>query len=162
MKRLSPATATVVTVCLMFLTPGLAAAEWPTQSGFGLHPSQNLETGLRFPKRYALYNVVTDGNQNALSSSAGRPGYWFADFPWLGLAPESCVLNVFEEDEDKLATSIDADTDFDPLSSFILFRYRNWKLEPFVGIGPSLIFYDLGRERPNSLNHMFLGVFYSF
>ena len=162
MRHLSLAAAILIAFCWMVLTPGLARAEWPTQAGLGLHLSQNEESGLNFVRKYDPEGGNKKEDQNALSFSAARPGYWFEDCPWLGLASEYSVLQPFEENEQSLETSIDADTDFNPLSSFILFRYRNWHFEPFMGIGPTLIISEFGSEKPNSLNNMFLGFFYIF
>jgi hypothetical protein len=162
MRHLSLAAAILIAFCLVFLIPGPAAGEWPTQAGLGLHLSQNEESGLTFARKYDPEGGNKKEDQNALSSSMGRPGYWFEDCPWLGLASESSVLQPFAENEQSLESSIDADTDFDLLSSFILFRCRNWQFEPFMGIGPTLIISEFGSEKPNSANNMFLGFFYIF
>lgn len=161
MQRINFLAAIFIIFALMLLAPpDTTKAEWPTQSETRLHLSRSEESGLSFSRRYFHINGIKD--QDALSSFAGQPAYWFEDLPWLGLASESSVLPTFEGSEERLDTSTDADTDFNPFSSFILFRYQSWRFEPFLGIGPTLITSELGIENRDSLNRMYLGFFYSF
>jgi len=87
------------------------------------------------------------------------PGSYHHVIPWLGIAAEAPLL---QPDEQNQEISIDADTHFDPLSGFLLLRYPNGRLQPFVGIGPTLFVSDLRNDTVDSLRHIFMGIYYSF
>ena len=67
-----------------------------------------------------------------------------------------------QRDEKNQDTSIDADTNIDPLSGFLLLRYPNGRLQPFVGLGPNFFVSDLTNDTVDSLRHMFMGIHYNF
>ena len=91
--------------------------------------------------------------------STTEMGYWFEDVPWLGVTSETSVSATNEVNSE---TSIDADTDFDPSNSFILFRYQDGPFQPFVGVGPTLIISDFGSKNIDSIHHLFMGFHYTF
>ena len=92
-------------------------------------------------------------------TSDGRLSPWSEKITWLGFAAEG---SVWQEDGKDLETSIDADTDSNPMSSFVLIRNPNWRIQPFVGIGPTLIISERGKHKADSLNHIFTGIYYNF
>jgi hypothetical protein len=143
---------------LALMVPNLAAAEWYTDSGFDARIPVNEDVELHFSTLYQDSDLMYFDDASAHSYDE-RLGYWFEDIPWLGVATEAPLLQPDEQNQD---TSIDADTHFDPLSGFLLLRYPNGQLQPFLGIGPTLFISDLRSDTVDSLRHIFMGISYSF
>ena len=140
------------------MTPSLAAAELYTDSGLDLRIPENEDLELHFSTLHEDSDLMysDDASYNSYDEQLG---YWFEDIPWLGIASEAPLLRLDEKNQD---ISVDEDTNFDPLSSLLLLRYPNVRLQPFVGIGPTLFISDLRSDTVDSLRHIFMGVHYSF
>jgi hypothetical protein len=140
------------------MVPNLATAAWYTDSGFDARIPENEDLEVHFSTLYRNSDLRYSDDAPSHSSDE-RLGYWLEDIPWLGVATEAPLLQPDEQNQD---TSIDADTNFDPLSGFLLLRYPNGRLQPFVGIGPTLFISDLRSDTVDSLRHIFMGISYSF
>lgn len=157
-KRLSLPLVILMVMAFALMAPSLATAEVYADSGLDLRIAENEELELHFSTFYEDTDLMHT-NDASYNSYEEQLGYWFEDIPWLGIASEAPLL---EQDEQGQETSIDADTNFDPLSGFLLFRYPNGQLQPFVGIGPTLFISDLRSDKVDSLHHIFMGIYYSF
>jgi hypothetical protein len=140
------------------MAPSLATAELYTDSGLDLWIPEHEDLQLHFSTLYEDSDLLHSDDAFYNSYDEHR-GYWFEDIPWLGIASESPLLRLDEKDQD---ISIDEDTNLDPLSGFLLLRYPNGRLQPFVGIGPTLFVSDLRSDTVDSLRHIFMGIHYSF
>ena len=140
------------------MAPSLATAELYTDSGTYLRIPENQELELHFSTLYEDSDLMYSDDVS-YNSYDEQLGYWFEDIPWLGIASEAPLL---QPDEQNQEISIDADTNFDPLSGFLLLRYPNGRLQPFVGIGPTLFISDLRNDTVDSLHHIFMGIYYNF
>jgi hypothetical protein len=143
---------------LALMVPNLASAEWYTDSGLDSRIPENEYFELQFSTLYQDSDLMYSDDASS-NSYDERLGYWFQDIPWLGVATEAPLLQPDQQNQD---TSIDADTNFDPLSGFLLLRYPNGRLQPFVGIGPTLLISDVRSNTVDSLHHIFMGISYSF
>ena len=150
----------VILMMLVFalMAPSLATAELYADSGLDLRIPENEELELHFSILYEDTDLIHT-NDASYNSYDEQLGYWFEDIPWLGIASEAPLLQPDEQDQ---GTSIDADTNIDPFSGFLLLRYPNGRLQPFVGVGPTLFVSDLRSDTVDSLRHIFMGISYSF
>ena len=140
------------------MAPSLATAELYTDSGLDLLIPENQDLELHFSTLYEDSDLMYSDDVS-YNSYDEQLGYWFEDIPWLGIASEAPLLRLDEKNQD---ISIDEDTNLDPLSGFLLLRYPNGRLQPFVGIGPTLFVSDLRSDTVDSLRHIFMGIHYSF
>jgi len=140
------------------MAPSLATAELYTDSGLDLLIPENQDLELHFSTLYEDSDLM-HSDDVSYNSYDEQLGYWFEDIPWLGIASEAPLLRLDEKNQD---ISIDEDTNLDPLSGFLLLRYPNGRLQPFVGIGPTLFVSDLRSDTVDSLRHLFMGIHYSF
>jgi hypothetical protein len=140
------------------MAPSLVTAKLDTDSGLDFWMAENEELELHFSSLHENTDLM-HLNDAPYNSYDEQLGYWFQDIPWLGIAAEAPLL---QPDEQNQEISIDADTNFDPLSGFLLLRYPNGRLQPFVGIGPTLFVSDLRSDTVDSLRHIFMGIYYSF
>jgi hypothetical protein len=140
------------------MAPSLATAELYTDSGLDLLIPENQDLELHFSTLYEDSDLMYSDDVS-YNSYDEQLGYWFEDIPWLGIASEAPLLRLDEKNQD---ISIDEDTNLDPLSGFLLLRYPNGRLQPFVGIGPTLFVSDLRSDTVDSLRHLFMGIHYSF
>ena len=140
------------------MAPSLATAELYTDSGLDLLIPENEDLELHFSTLYEDSDLMysDDASYNSYDQQLG---YWFEDIAWLGITSEAPLLRLDEKNQD---ISIDEDINFDPLSGFLLLRYPNGRLQPFVGIGPTLFVSDLRNDTIDSLRHIFMGISYSF
>ena len=157
-KRLSLPLVILMVLVFALMAPSLATAELYADSGLDLRIPENEELELHFSILYEDTDLMHT-NDASYNSYDEQLGYWFEDIPWLGIASEAPLLQPDEQDQE---TSIAADTNFDPLSGFLLLRYPNGRLQPFVGIGPTLFVSDLSSDTVDSLRHIFMGISYSF
>ena len=157
-KQLSLPLVILMVLVFALLAPSLATAELYADSGLDLRIPENEELELHFSILYEDTDLMHT-NDASYNSYDEQLGYWFEDIPWLGIASEAPLLQPDEQDQ---GTSIEADTNFDPLSGFLLLRYPNGRLQPFVGIGPTLFVSDLSSDTVDSLRHIFMGISYSF
>ena len=157
-KRLSFSLTILMVSILALMTPNLVTAELYTDSGLDLRIPENDELELRFSTLYEDTDLM-HYNDTSYSSYYEQLGYWFEDIPWLGIASEAPLL---ERDEQNQDISIEEDSNFDPLSGFLMLRYPNGRLQPFVGVGPTLFVSDLRSDTVDSLRHIFMGFYYSF
>ena len=157
-KRLSLSLVIVMVLVFALLAPSLATAELYADSGLDLRIPENEELELHFSILYEDTDLMHT-NDASYNSYDEQLGYWFEDIPWLGIASEAPLLQPDEQDQ---GTSIEADTNFDPFSGLLLLRYPNGRLQPFVGIGPTLFVSDLRSDTVDSLRHIFMGISYSF
>ena len=140
------------------MAPSLATAELYTDSGLDLLIPENQDLELHFSTLYEDSDLMYSDDVS-YNSYDEQLGYWFEDIPWLGIASEAPLLRL---DEKKQDISIDEDTNIDPLSGFLLLRYPNGRLQPFVGIGPTLFISNLRNDTVDSLRHIFMGISYNF
>ena len=157
-KRLSLPLVILMVLVFALLAPSLATAEFYADSGLDLRIPENEELELHFSILYEDTDLMYF-NDASYNSYDEQLGYWFEDIPWLGIASEAPLLQSDEQDQ---GTSIEADTNFDPFSGFLLLRYPNGRLQPFVGIGPTFFVSDLRSDTVDSLRHIFMGISYSF
>ena len=157
-KRLSLSLTILLVSVFALMAPSLATAELYTDSGFNLRIPEKEDLEFHFS---ALYedSYLMHSDDAFYNSYDEQRGYWFEDIPWLGIASEAPLLRLDEKNQD---ISIDEDTNLDPLSGFLLLRYPNGRLQPFVGIGPTLFVSDLRSDTVDSLRHLFMGIHYSF
>ena len=157
-KRLRLSRVILLVVAFALISPRLTTAGLYSDNGFDFHIPKTTELELHFSTLYEdaepIYSDEACGN-----SYDEQLGYWFEDIPWLGIAAEAPLL---EPDDQNQEISLDADTNFDPLSGFILLRYPNGQFQPFLGIGPTLFVSDLRNDAIDSLRHIFMGIYYSF
>ena len=150
---------TILMVSVFALTaPNLATAELYTDGGLDLRIAENKDLELHFSTLYEDSDLMYS-NDASSNSYDEQLGYWFEEIPWLGIASEAPLLRLDEKNQD---ISIDEDTNYHPLSGFLLLRYPNGRLQPFVGIGPTLFVSDLRSDTVDSLRHLFMGIHYSF
>jgi len=157
-KRLSLPLVIVMVLAAALMAPSLATAELYADSGLDLRIPENEELELHFFTLYEDTDLM-HSNDASYNSYDEQLEYWFEDIPWLGIASEAPLLQSDEQDQ---GTSIEADTNFDPFSGFLLLRYPNGRLQPFVGIGPTFFVSDLRSDTVDSLRHIFMGISYSF
>jgi hypothetical protein len=157
-KRLSLPLVILMVLAFALMASSLAKAELYADSGLDLRIPENEELELHFSTLYEDTDLMHN-NDASYNSYDEQLGYWFEDIPWLGIAAEAPLLQPDEQDQE---TSIEADTNFDPRSGFLLLRYPNGNLQPFVGIGPTLFISDLRSDTVDSLRHIFMGISYSF
>ena len=160
MQRLKRFIAILIITGLTIFTPLLAMSELDINSDLWSDLSEEEVLALGFSGFDSKADTtISDEYFDTDSPSSTEMGYWFEDIPWLGVTSETSVSGTNEVNSE---TSIDADTDFDPLNSFILFRYQDGPLQPFVGVGPTLIISDFGSKNIDSIHHLFMGFHYSF
>ena len=157
-KRLSLPLMILMVLAFALMAPSLATSELYADSGLDLRIPKNEELELHFSILYEDTDLM-HSNDASYNSYDEQLGYWFEDIPWLGIASEAPLLQSDEQDQ---GTSIEADTNFDPFSGFLLLRYPNGRLQPFVGIGPTFFISDLRSDTVDSLRHIFMGISYSF
>ena len=157
-KGLSLSLVILLVLAFALMAPSLVTAELDTDSGLDFWMAENEELELHFSSLYENTDLMHP-NDAPYNSYDEQLGYWFEDIPWLGIAAEAPLL---QPDEQNQEISIDADTNFDPLSGFLLLRYPNGRLQPYVGIGPTLFISDLRNDTVDSLHHVFMGIYYSF
>jgi len=135
-------------------------SELDVNSDLWSNSSENEILTLRFSDPDSKTDTtISDEHFDNEWASRTAMGYWFEDIPWLGITSETSLP---APDEVNSEASIDADTDFDPLNSFILFRFPEGSFQPFVAVGPTLLISDFDSKNINSLNHLFMGFHYSF
>jgi len=160
MQRLKRFIAILIITGLTIFTPLLAMSELDINSDLWSDLSEEEVLALGFSGFDSKADTtISDEYFDTDSPSSTEMGYWFEDIPWLGVTSETSVSGTNEVNSE---TSIDADTDFDPLNSFILFRYHDGPLQPFVGVGPTLLISDFGGKNINSVHHLFMGFHYTF
>jgi hypothetical protein len=160
MQRVKRFIAVLIITGLTIFTPVLAMSELDINTDLWSNLSENEVLALRFSGFDSKADTtINDEYLDTDLESSTEIGYWFEDIPWLGVTSETSVSGTNEVNSE---TSIDADTDFDPLDSFILFRYQDGPLQPFVGVGPTFIISDFGSKNIDSIRHLFMGFYYSF
>jgi len=160
MQRVKRFIAVLIITGLTIFTPGLAMSEIDVNTDLWSNLSENEVLALRFSGLDSKADTTISGDYyNTDSTSSTEMGYWFEDIPWLGVTSETSLSAPSEVNSE---TSIDADTDFDPLNSFILLRYPEGPFQPFVGVGPTLLISDFGNKNIDSIHHLFMGFHYSF
>ena len=157
-KRLGLSLTILMVFVLALMTSNLASAELYTDNGLDVRIYENEELELHFSPLYEDTDQM-HFNDTPYSSYYEQRGYWFEDIPWLGIATEAPLLEGDQHNQD---ISMDEDSNFDPLSGFLMLRYPNGRLQPFVGIGPTLFVSDLRSDTVDSLRHLFMGFYYSF
>ena len=160
MQRIKRFITALIIVGLSIFTPALAMSELDLNTDLWSNLSENEILTLRFSDPDSKTDTtIIDQYSDTDSASGTAMGYWFEDIPWLGVTSETTISTLNEVNSED---SIDADTDFDPLNSFILLRYPEGSFQPFVAVGPTLLISDFGSKNIDSLNHLFMGFHYSF
>ncbi len=160
MQRVKRLIAVLIITSWTIFTPVLAMSELDINTDLWSNLSENEVLALRFSGFDSRADTtISDEYLDTDSPSSTEMGYWFEDIPWLGVTSETSLSGTNEVNSE---TSIDADTDFDPLNSFILFRYHDGPLQPFVGVGPTLLISDFGGKNIDSVHHLFMGFHYTF
>jgi hypothetical protein len=160
MQRVKRYIAVLIITGLTIFTPVLAMSQLDINTDLRPDLFENQVLDSRFSDFDSQADTTTsDDYSKADSASRSEMRYWLEDIPWLGVTAETSFL---VNNETNSETSIDTDTDFDPLNSFILFRYHDGPLQPFVGVGPSLLISDFANKNINSVQHLFMGFDYRF
>ena len=160
MQRVKRYIAVLIITGLTIFTPVLAMSHLDINTYLWSDLFENQVLDSRFSAFDSQADTTTsDDYYKADSTSRSEMRYWLEDIPWLGVTAETSFL---VKNKTNSETSIDTDTDFDPLNSFILFRYHDGPLQPFVGVGPSLLISDFANKNINSVQHLFMGFDYSF
>jgi hypothetical protein len=160
MQRVKRLIAVLIITGWTIFTPVLAMSELDINTDLWSNLSENEVLALRFSGFDSKADTtISDEYLDTDSPSSTEMGYWFEDIPWLGVTSETSLSGTNEVNSE---TSIEADTDFDPLNSFILFRYHDGPLQPFVGVGPTLLISDFGGKNIDSVHHLFMGFHYTF
>ena len=157
MQRAKAFIAVLIITGLTVFTPSLAMSELDMNTYPWASPSRSEALAFRFANIDSRPDTTEYLDTD--SPSSAEMGYWFEEVPWLGVTSETSLSTT---NEVSLETGIDADADFDPLSSFILLRYPNGPFQPFVGVGPTLLISDFSTSKINSLHHLFMGFQYTF
>jgi hypothetical protein len=158
MQKLKRWIAFFMMTALILFTPALGVSELHINNDLWADLSENEASALRFSALDSEADTTTSDDYLDLATSS-EMGYWLEDIPWLGVTSETSMLGNNEINSE---TSIEGDTDFDPMNSFILFRYQDGPLQPFIGVGPTLIISDFGSKNIDSIHHLFMGFHYSF
>jgi opacity protein-like surface antigen len=89
--------------------------------------------------------VKDEADYDTSVSGGGRLGYWFTQYPWLGLSVGASYFAPEEED---------TDIDVVPISFLLRLRYPEGKFHPYIGVGPALFYsnVDAGDFSDDSLD----------
>ena len=160
MQRVKLFLAALIITGLTIITPGRALSELDINTDSWSNLYENQVPTLNF-SGYSLETDTTISDESLAidAPSTTEMGYWFKDIPWLGVTAETSLSSTTEAISE---TDIEADTDFDPLNSFILLRFAHGPFQPFVGVGPSLLISDFASRNINSVHHLFMGFNYTF
>ena len=161
MQRVKRLIVVLVITGWTIFTPVLAMSELDIHTDLWSNSSENEVLALPYSDFDSKADTtMSDDYFDTDSALSAEMGYWFEDIPWLGVTSETSLPETNNEVNSE--TSIDADTDFDPLNSFILFRYPDSPLQPFVGVGPTLLISDFSGKNIDSVHHLFMGFHYTF
>ena len=149
--------AVLIIAGLTILTPGLGITELDINTDLWSNLAEDQVSAFRFTG----FDSMEDASEYISSDSPSdtEMGYWFEDIPWLGITAEAFLPTTNEVNGE---AGIEAETDFDARNSFILFRYPDGPIRPFVGIGPTLLISDFGSKNIDSIQNLFMGFHYSF
>ena len=160
MQRVRLFIAAIIIAGFTIFTPGRALSELDINPHSWSNLSVNQDLTLHFSGFSSdTDTTISDESLDYNAPSTTEMGYWFEDIPWLGVTAETSLSPT---DKSISETDIEADTDFDPLNSFILLRYAHGFFQPFVGVGPSLLISDFASRNINSVHHLFMGFNYTF
>ena len=159
MQRVGLFAAIFMVIGLAPVMSSLAKSQMLTETSMGPSPAQAVKLETHFSISEPNSEIIAYRDYESHPAFDGRIYRWYEKFPWLGFAAEGAVWQEVGKD---LETSIDADTDFDPMASPVLLRNPNWRIQPFVVIGPTVIISQRGKHKVDSLNHIFTGIYYSF
>jgi opacity protein-like surface antigen len=130
----------VTVLALISLKPALIRAEWFTDLYLGAAITDDSEVKVEgfFPKESASERT----NYDTSFAFGGRMGYWLNFFHYIGFAGD---LSYFQADSEKVDFSIV------PFSILFMLRwpllisddYPHGKIQPYLGGGPSIIYYDM-------------------
>jgi len=160
MQRLKRFIGFFIMTAVILCTPGFGMSELDIKSDLWSDLSEDEFLASEFSGLDSKADTSTSDEYFGTDSpSSTEMSYWFEDIPWLGVTSEN---SMSASNEVNSHTSIDADTDFDPSSSFILLRYPDGPFQPFVGVGPTLLISDFAGKNIDSIQHLFMGFHYSF
>ena len=159
MQRLGLFAALLMVIGLVPVISSFAKSQMPVETSMGPSPAQDVKLEMHFSISEPNSEIIAYRDYESHPAFDGRISRWSKKFPWLGFAAEGSVWQEVGKD---LETSIDADTDFDPMASPVLLRNPNWRIRPFVVIGPTVIISERGKHKVDSLNHIFTGIYYNF
>ena len=159
MQRVIVFAAILMAIGLAPVSPTLVQSQMLSEIYMGSSLAQDMELELHFSILEPETEINEYRDYEPPLTSDVRISPWSEKITWLGFAAEG---SVWQEDGKDLETSIDADTYSNPMSSFVLIRNPNWRIQPFVGIGPTLIISERGKHKVDSLNHIFTGIYYNF
>ena len=157
MQRIKRFIAVFIIAGLTIFTPSFAISELDINTDLWSNLAEDQVSAFRFTG----FDSMEDANEYVSSDSPSdtEMGYWFEDIPWLGITAEAFLPTTNEVNGE---AGIEAETDFDARNSFILFRYPDGPIRPFVGIGPTLLISDFGSKNIDSIQNLFMGFHYSF
>jgi hypothetical protein len=160
MQRVKLFVGALIIAALTIITPGRALSELDINTDSWSNLFGNEVLTLNFSGSSSEADTTVSVESLAIDApSTAETGYWFKDVPWLGVTAETSLSSTTEAISE---TDIEADTDFDPLNSFILLRFAHGPFQPFVGVGPSLLISDFASRNINSVHHLFMGFNYTF
>jgi len=131
---------TVTVFCLLAVMPAFARAELFADLYLG--PAITEDTAVKVERFFPTENASEEIGFNTSFTFGGRIGYWFDLFPYLGVSTD---LFHFQAEAGKVDFSII------PWSTLLMLRwplltnheFPNGEIQPYLGIGPSLIFYKM-------------------
>lgn len=130
----------VTVFALISLKPALIRAEWLTDLYLGAAITDDSE--VKVDRYFSRQSASERTSYDTSFTFGGRIGYWLDVFHYLGFAAD---LSYFEADSEKVDFSIV------PLSILLMLRwpllisedYPHGKIQPYLGGGPSIIYYDM-------------------
>jgi Outer membrane protein beta-barrel domain len=144
--RMKKTKLSLLVLCLLFLIPTLARAEWFLDVYGGEASTQDARITAEITSYGILMATTTKSHTekagfDASLTMGGRLGYWFEKLPWLGF---SLDLSYFKAEGEK------AEFDVVPLSLLFMLRYPLFKsenfpkgkLQPYAGVGLAYFFTD--------------------
>ena len=160
MQRVKLFLGALIIAALTIITPGRALSELNINPDSWSYVSGNEVLNLHFSGSSSEADITISDESLAIDGpSTSEMGYWFKDMPWLGVTAETALSSTNQTISE---TDMEADTDFDPLNSFILLRYAHGPFQPFLGVGPTLLISNFGSNNTYLIHHLFMGFNYAF
>jgi len=130
----------VTVFALISVTPALIRAEWLMDLYLGAAITDDSE--VKVDRYFSRESASERTSYDTSFTFGGRIGYWLDIFHYLGFAAD---LSYFKADSEKVDFSIV------PFSILVMLRwpllisddYPHGKIQPYLGGGPSIIYYDM-------------------
>jgi opacity protein-like surface antigen len=130
----------VTVFALISLKPALIRAEWLADLYLGAAITDDSE--VKVDRYFSRQSASERTSYDTSFTFGGRIGYWLDVFHYLGFAAD---LSYFQTDSEKV------DFEIVPFSILFMLRwpllisddYPHGKIQPYLGGGPSIIYYDM-------------------